>query len=236
MGVDTWHSADAVLTAALAERKPDALLITGDIAHDPLPEVYERCRRWLDGRYGGPRLVTPGNHDVGAAMGALATPPVLELGAWTLVALDSHVDDEPAAAVDEQDLAALRDGCAKARGDHILVATHHPPISIGSPWLDRDRIQNGTELLEWLSEHTTVRAMVFGHAHQEVASAHRQVQLLGTPSTCIQFEPHSATFSVDEQKPGYRWLQLAAGGTLRSRVRRLEDYPLTIDRSQFKPA
>jgi len=236
LGVDTWHSADAVLSRALSERRPDALLITGDVAHDPVPDVYERCRRWLDDRYDGPRLMIPGNHDVVDAMGPLVEPTVLELGRWTVVSLDSHVDDEPSALVDEADLAALRQRCAAARGAHVLVATHHPPFAIGSPWLDRDRIKNGSELLEWLSEHTTVRAMVFGHAHQELASSHRQILLLGTPSTCIQFEPHSQRFSVDEQKPGYRWLELAADGSVSTRVRRVEDYPLTIDRSRYEPA
>jgi len=236
LGVNTWHSADAVLTSALAERRPDALLVTGDVAHDPHPEVYTRCGRWLDARYDGPRMVIPGNHDVTAAMGSLAGPPVLELGSWTVVALDSHMDDQPGALVDETDMEALRAGCLAARGAHVLVATHHPPVAIDCPWLDRDRIQNGVELLEWLSEHTTVRAMVFGHAHQELAFAHRQILLFGAPSTCIQFEPRSVTFSVDERKPGYRWLELQEDGSLRTRVRRLEDYPLTIDRSQFKPA
>jgi len=236
LGVDTWHSADRVLTQALAERRPDALLVTGDVAHDPAVEVYARCRQWLDERFAGPRLVLPGNHDIGSAMGPLREPTLLELGTWTVVALDSHQDDVPEALVDESDRAALLAGCDAAGGEHILVATHHPPLAIGSPWLDKDRIQNGAELLEWLSEHTTVRAMVFGHAHQELASAYRHIQLLGTPSTCIQFEPGSTTFSVDEQKPGYRWLELSADGRVRTEVRRVEDYPLTIDRSRFKPA
>ena len=236
MGVDTWHSLEAVMCRALGERRPDGLLVTGDVAHDPYPAVCERFGRWLDRHYAGPRLVTPGNHDVSDAMGALVAPQALELGAWTVIALDSHVDDEPGAEVSEADVTALRAACAAAQGDHILLATHHPPIDTGSPWLDRDRIQNGTELLESLSEHTRVRGMVFGHAHQELVAARGQILMLGTPSTCIQFEPHSASFSVDERKPGYRWLELHADGTVRTEVRRVDDYPLTIDRSQYKPA
>lgn len=236
LGVNTWDSAEAVLVQALTEHRPDALLITGDVAHDPHPEVYERCRRWLDRHFDGPLLVTPGNHDVLSAMAELATPDVLELGGWTVVALDSHVDDEPGALVGDADLEALREGCAASKGEHILLATHHPPLDVGSPWLDRDRIQNGAELLEWLAEHTKVRAMVFGHAHQELAVDHRQIRLLGTPSTCVQFAPRSAAFSVSEQKPGYRWLELGADGSVRSQVRRVDDYPLTIDLTQYKPA
>ena len=113
-----------------------------------------------------------------------------------------------------------------ANAKHLLVATHHPPVEIGCPWLDRDRIQNGHELLEWMAEHGRIRALVFGHAHQELNLKHRHLSLLGTPSTCIQFEPGSSRFSVDEQKPGYRWLLLGEDGSVRSEVRRVADYPL----------
>jgi hypothetical protein len=40
---------------------------------------------------------------------------------------------------------------------------------------------------------------------------------------------------VDEQKPGYRWLLLGEDGTVGSEVRRVQHYPLQIDRSAFKP-
>ncbi len=35
LGVDTARSLDAVLRGALSERMPDALFVTGDIAHTP---------------------------------------------------------------------------------------------------------------------------------------------------------------------------------------------------------
>lgn len=235
LGVDTWHSVAAVLDQALAEQRPDALLVTGDVAHDPQPEVYARFDAWLSERYDGPRLVLPGNHDVAGNMGALGSPTSLDLDGWMVLGLDSHVDDTPQAEVDEAEFEALRAGCAAAVPAHVLVATHHPPLRIGSPWLDGDRIKNGPELLEWMSEHSTVRGMVFGHAHQELAVAHGRIALFCTPSTCIQFAPRTETFTVDERKPGYRWLMLQPDGSLRSIVRRVEDYPLTVD-TRFKPA
>src|SRR4051794_38072646 len=42
LGVDTAASLDAVLSAALAERSPDALIVTGDIAHEPGDAAYAR--------------------------------------------------------------------------------------------------------------------------------------------------------------------------------------------------
>ena len=235
LGVDTWATLNAVLDQALAEHYPDAVLVTGDIAHDPEPEVYRRFFEHLAQRYTGPILAVPGNHDVLAGMGRWASSTRLTLPGWTVLGLDSHVDDEPAAQVDAAEFDLLKAGCAAAGSDHVLVATHHPPVEVGCPWLDKDRIQNGADLLEWMSEHSRVRAMVFGHAHQEIEFAFRDIKLLGTPSTCFQFAPGSSRFTVDDLKPGYRWLNLGADGQVRSSIRRVDDYPLTIDRSGFKP-
>lgn len=234
LGVDTWHSLNAVLDQALSQMAPDALLVTGDIAHEPEPVAYERFAALIDERFSCPVLMLPGNHDVVQAMGEGAARTRLELGGWMVVALDSHIDDEPEASVSEADFEVVKNGCAEAGGRHVLVATHHPPVLVDTPWIDIHRIQNGEELLEWMSEHSTVRAMVFGHAHQEIDSNYREIHLLGTPSTCFQFAPRTERFSIDERKPGYRWIHLSADGTVRSAVERVEDYPLTVDLSQFK--
>ena len=44
LGVDTAASLDAVLHAALSERAADAMIVTGDIAHDAAEATYARVR------------------------------------------------------------------------------------------------------------------------------------------------------------------------------------------------
>ncbi len=234
LGVDTDASVSAVLDQALARQVPDAVLVTGDVAHDSHPEVYQRFWKLLTDRFQGPALVLAGNHDVTRRMGSLAERRELHLPGWVVLAMDSHEDDQPGGSVDAAEFASLQNACKKFRDCHVLLATHHPPIEVGCPWLDKDRITNGAELLEWLSEHSTARAMVFGHAHQVVESSYRDIILLGTPSTCIQFAPGTQSFSVDDQKPGYRWLYLDHEGGVTTSVERVDDYPLTVDMSQFQ--
>jgi hypothetical protein len=45
--------------------------------------------------------------------------------------------------------------------------------------------------------------------------------MLATPSTCVQFKPHCANFTLDTIAPGWRWLELHADGTLTTEVCRL---------------
>lgn len=42
------------------------------------------------------------------------------------------------------------------------------------------------------------------------------------PSTCVQFKPHCANFTLDTVSPGWRWLELHPDGTLTTEVCRLE--------------
>ena len=231
LGVDTDHSLRAVLRQALSEATPDAVLVTGDIAHDPERAAYRRFVRIMNEHVVAPYLCVAGNHDVAGAMAQLLEPSELTLPGWRLVALDSHVDDTPQADVSAADWDRLQAAIRATDDRWVLVATHHPPVRVDCPWLDKDRIKNGGELLESLAEHPSVKGMVFGHAHQVVETEYRNIALLGTPSTCFQFAPRSAEFAIDEQMPGYRWLTLAPDGQVVSRVRRLADYPLQIDLS-----
>ncbi|MCB1685586.1 MAG: metallophosphoesterase [Pseudomonadales bacterium] len=242
LGVDTQASLEAVLTAAFAVRIPDAVLVTGDIAHDPEPATYERFVALFESYYKGPRLLLAGNHDLWAPLlphqqqaGSRApTAEVLSIGAWDLIGLDSHLDDEPGACPPERLLERLQSACADARraARHVLIALHHPLIPVGSPWLDKDRVHNSDLLLEWLSEHSTAKAVVFGHAHQIVESIFRDIQLLGAPSTCFQFAPHTEKFTIDDRMPGCRWLFLETDGRVSTQVQRLDDFPLTLDLTQ----
>ncbi len=238
LGVDTGASLDAVLCAALRDRAADALLVTGDIAHEPTPAAYARARTLIERRHRGRVVWLPGNHDLGALVpessstGISAQP--LEFGAWAIVRIDTHVDGEEGGGVAASELARLRECLAQSRARFVIVVGHHPALPIGTPWLDTGCIRNGAELLHGLAGDARVKAYVCGHVHQETASMYRNIQLLTTPSSCFQFVAGSRHFSVDTTPPGFRWLELAADGTLTTRVGRATDFVVTLDMAKFK--
>ena len=223
--VNTTETLRAVLAAATAERQPAALLVTGDIAHDPAVATYRRCLSIFREFHAGPLLCLPGNHDLLQPMLDAGMPMApLRLGGWRILGWDTHADDEPGAFWDE---AAWRDlqNEIDCPDDHLVVATHHPLVDVGCPWLDKDRLRNAPELVECLAGASSVKSVVFGHAHQTIESRHGDMALLGTPSTCFQFEPQSLEFGLDGSAPGYRWLHLSEDGSLGTEVRRIKEIP-----------
>lgn len=235
IGVDTQASLEAVLEQAVSERTPDAVIASGDIAHDPLPQVYGRFLETLQRYTTAPVMCLPGNHDVLGAMQAAQLPlSPLAVACWSLLPLDSHEDDAPRALITRTDRVAVARYLAAATGAHCLLATHHPLVPVNCPWLDKDRIQNPEELIEWLSERSALdgaarlRGIVFGHTHQVVDDVCGGLPVFGAPSTCFQFAPNSTSFSIDTLPPGYRWLVLRDDGSVESQVRRVESFPIQV--------
>jgi len=64
--------------------------------------------------------------------------------------------------------------------------------------------------------------MVWGHVHQQHDSRRGAVCMLGTPSTCAQFLPHSERFAIDAAPPAYRFLELRADGNIDTAVMQVE--------------
>ena len=227
LGVPVRDSLSAVLEIACAERRPDALLATGDIAQRPTPATYRLFLDTVREHYDGPLLCVPGNHDHGATFAAELPIRALALGGWRLMGVDTHVDDVVGGNVAPAELERLADALAGTQP--ALVAGHHCPVATGCRWLDEHRIHNGAALMD-VMRRGGARAYVFGHIHQPFdqhppggPSTH------GTPSTCFQFAPNAPAFALDDAQPGCRWLALGADGSVRTRVARAEDYPLRID-------
>ncbi|MEZ5560125.1 MAG: metallophosphoesterase [Pseudomonadales bacterium] len=241
IGIDTEATLRAVLARAFADPVAadgvDLVIASGDIAHDPEPSAYRRFLQVLRAFHSGALLCVPGNHDLLAPMadaGLVAgLPAELRVGSWGLIGFDSHRDDQVQAGLTTDDLELLRASLDASTASHLLAVCHHPPVAVGCPWLDKDRIAPGAELIELLAGQPRVRGLLFGHLHQVVDVAGVGLRLLGTPSTCFQFAPRSERFTIDTDdesgQPGYRWLLLGNDGALETQVQRVPDFSMSID-------
>lgn len=227
-GLVVLDSLRAVLTQALRE-PTDLILLTGDIVHDD-PRGYERLREAFDPKI--PVLCIPGNHDVPQSMvDILDAPPFRigghhDIGAWRLVMLDSQQEGQVGGRLDECERRRLDKVLSEARQPHALVVLHHPPIAMGSAWLDAIGLDNAADFFAVLDRHAQVRGVLWGHAHQvlddERPGPLGVVQLMATPSTCVQFRPKVPDFEIDDRPPGYRRLTLHEDGRIETTVGWLE--------------
>jgi Icc protein len=163
-------------------------------------------------------MALPGNHDDGAAMAAALRAAQLggeyRLGAWRVMGLDTRVPGEEGGRLADAALADLERRLA-ADSAYWLIALHHPPVAIGSRWMDAMGLANGERLMRLVSRFSDrVRALVWGHNHQVYDGRHAGIRLLGAPSTCVQYAPGSDDYAVDDQPPGYRWLDLYDDGVV----------------------
>ena len=224
-GIDTGRTLDAVLAHAQGDRRwpPDAILATGDIVHDDGRAAYERFASMLGG-FGRPVLCVPGNHDdPEVMMEVLGDAPFtvggsVKLGGWSFVLLDTTIAGEEGGRLGERRLLALDAALRDEADRHVIICMHHHPIPTGSTWLDGSRIDDGAAFFEVLDAHPNVRCVVWGHVHQASDRRRGRVRLLSAPSTCMQFQPNTAAFALDDLPPGMRWLRLDPDGAVDTAV------------------
>ena len=92
-----------------------------------------------------------------------------------------------------------------------------------------DELGDAAEFFQVLDEFNCVRAVLWGHVHQEIDTERNGVRLLASPSTCVQFAPGCENFKADAKPPGYRWLDLAPGGEVTTGVSRVADVEFEVD-------
>lgn len=197
-GVATWHSLRRVL-ACVAEKQPDVMLLTGDLAHNGDPAAYDLLHE-LVSDLNIPAYWLPGNHDCpDIARDHLSRAPFVtadrvELGGWNLILLDSTL---ATATYGEGEISPDRLQQLRLELDvtdrPTAIALHHHPIPMNIDWLDTIGVTNARELLAQLNrsalptssdlsndlsksiksselDHKNpVKLVMFGHTHLEFA-------------------------------------------------------------------
>lgn len=236
LGMDTCDSLQRVI-ALVEQEQPriDLVLATGDLSQDGSLASYQRFRQLTDSLAPQVRWF-PGNHDEPAAMqaacaGTALLDSVLDIGQWRIILLDSSIVGAVPGYFAEEQLSLLDQALDSAGARHVLVSFHHHPVSIGCRWMEPIGIRNPQALFERLAGRSQVKALLWGHVHQEFDQQLHGMRLLASPSTCVQFAPGSEDFQVDHEAPGYRWLRLHDDGRLDTGVSRVTGIDFEIDYS-----
>lgn len=234
LGLPTMESFQAVIRQVQTLRwKPDLLLLTGDLSQDGRLESYRSLKRELL-PLKIPTYWLPGNHDFVPAMEQvldwdfISPEKSFQAGGWRFLLLNSQVPGCVHGHLSTDSLIWLDKQLSLSADSPTVVSLHHPPFVVGSDWLDDSTLQNSEDLFAVLDRHPQVKLVLFGHIHQEYSRERRGVHYLGTPSTCIQFEPKSKDFALEDQRPGFRLLSLYTNGQWQSEVQRVS-YACALD-------
>jgi 3',5'-cyclic-AMP phosphodiesterase len=202
--------AAAVESVRALRPRPDAVLVSGDLADHAADAEYERARELLV-PLEAPLYVLPGNHDDRSALrrhfgiSGAGDEPVrysVDLGPLRLVVLDTTRPGEDPGALDAEQLAWLDAQLAAAPETPALLAMHHPPLLTGIPAWDEIGLAAADRraLAAVVSRHPQVRRLVGGHVHRAITAELGGRVVLSVPSTYVQ-----ARLNFETQK-----LELAA--------------------------
>jgi len=208
--LNTKESLEAVLSDSRA-RYPaiDFFLFTGDISQTGTAESY--C---VPGNHDTPKLLQQVIPDVpGSSINVIA------MGEFSLVLLNSWVDDEHHGIVTQRCLQQLEVHLKNSRSQFNIIAIHHPPVLINSKWLDALGLKNQSELLQVIQKHSQNTLLICGHVHQEIDQQIDGLRLLATPSTCHQYEANAEHMSrIATPAPAYRYVSLSRENNIDTKV------------------
>ncbi|WP_216912190.1 metallophosphoesterase [Nocardia sp. NBC_01377] len=171
-------------------RRPDAILVTGDVTDSGKAEQYTDARAAL--RTDIPVYAVPGNHDDRAnfrsvLLGQPASDEPLNqahrVGESTVVLLDSSVPGQAAGRLSDDTLDWLRATLDAAPDAPVLLGLHHPPAHLFSPVVDEISLLEPGALAEVVAGDDRIVGVITGHAHSPAATTFAGRPLLIGPST-----------------------------------------------------
>lgn len=233
--LNTQQSFEEVVALLKSDvKKPDIIVLTGDMSQDNSEAAYERVVKAFQS-FSCPVYWIPGNHDDPELLETVFSKSTFKddkavvVDEWLLIFLNSHYPKHVAGLLSRSELSRLEHFLSQHHDKHAMLFLHHPPVSVGSAWLDKSRLTNPDDLFNITDKHSNIRAIISGHAHQAYETHRQGVPILSTPSTCIQFLSHSQQFALDTLSPGYRWIELQADGKFKTGVERVKNFENTVD-------
>jgi 3',5'-cyclic AMP phosphodiesterase CpdA len=151
---------------------PDAVIVTGDLADHGAESEYERLRGLVE--LSCPVLWCPGNHDArGPYRKALLDEEpddrpanrAYEIAGVLILMLDSSIPGRNEGVLADETLEWLGATLAGRAELPAFVCFHHPPVTIGMPFVDSIRQFGAERLAAVVGRHPQVVALLCGHAH-----------------------------------------------------------------------
>ena len=233
--IQTNTNVQAVLEMIRSQsEQPDLMVITGDLAHDEERATYLRIREYIEEWIPHVRII-PGNkdnrHHIRSVFPEL-TPGLTStdtqepltfsdrLGAWRILGIDSQRRGEIPGELSQYTLNWLEAELQQHKTEPTLLFLHHPPVAVGTEWMDKIGLQHPEPLLDLIMNHSQIQLVATGHVHHDHQGKIGNTVFLTTPSAALQFKPKTEALEIDSLSAGVRFFVLD-GETIQTRVSRI---------------
>jgi 3',5'-cyclic AMP phosphodiesterase CpdA len=200
-GVDTLRTLEQALEYVTSSGvRPDALVVSGDLANHGELDSYRRLRPMLE-RFArsldAELIVCMGNHDsrspfreamLDEPAGDAPIEYVRWIGGLRVIVLDSTVPGAPYGEMRPDQLDWLRTELGSPAPDGTLLVLHHPPVPDRTPLAGLLTLHGSSDLAE-IVRGSDVVAVLAGHAHHAIASAFAGTLCYAAPATAYSVDP-----------------------------------------------
>jgi 3',5'-cyclic AMP phosphodiesterase CpdA len=189
---------EAIEHVLALDRRPDLLVITGDLVDEGQLGEYAVLRKILD-RLPVPFLVIPGNHDdrenFRSAFSDHAYLPkqgplhyCVDDYPVRIIGLDSTVPGSHHGHIDGAGLRWLDAVLAQNTTKPTLLMLHHPPFACGIPYMDEYRYFDGDALGAVVKRFDNVEIVLCGHVHRSMLTRWANTVVCACPSTVTEID------------------------------------------------
>ena len=227
-GVNTLDSANMVINKIRNnEEDIDCLVLSGDLSNDYSIESYDHLIHLLKD-FNQPIYLMSGNHDSPYLLKSLTNNNNIFFKSfdcfdnWGVFMFNTKKENSPNGLLNIEELEYLDEVLANVLYQNIIIFLHHHPVPIGSASMDSMIIENAELLIERIIKSDKIKAVSWGHIHNEFYLTLGSAKLFSTPSTCYQAKERSQNFIIDtEALPGYRKIILNKNGSFDTEVIRV---------------
>jgi len=192
MGVDSQTNLAAIVNF-ISRQDYDALIISGDLAHNGTLESYQKLQKILY-PIETKIYVLPGNHDNLSKLSQIFNQSSfrnLIIGCWEVITIDSVQVGKVSGRLSDEQLHSLSQQISSSSAKYIALCLHHPPVSMQSDWDDEMSLENPDDFFAVIDQYDNIKAVMWGHCHQCSEFSRKGVKLFSCPSTALQFNGQS---------------------------------------------
>ena len=227
-GVNTFESANMVIESIrINEEDIDCLILSGDLSNDYSIESYDHLMQLLKD-FETPIYLMSGNHDSPSLLENLTNNKNIFLknfecfDNWGVFMFNTKKENSPNGFLKKEELLRFDSILSNILYKNIIVFLHHHPVPIGSASMDSMIIENAELLTDRIMKYDKIKAVSWGHIHNEFNLNMGSAKLFSTPSTCYQAKEKSKNFIINpEASPGYRKICLNNDGSFDTEVIRV---------------